>query len=204
MKIQETLLSAINDTGLIVAIAEAKKRDIQGIKDKDGSSHRFTTVEKLWPSERLKDVQTAFLEGNPTPFFSRIAATKYLCVWDSSLMISCGAPQSRQRILNNTFAFQTRMRNRLNDIVIFKKPIEPFFTQFHIWGHSLPYLRENITKIKTEFSQENDQFWQKKELELITMSFQKGYQKYQKNFGIEISPIDLQSYITQFIEKKFF
>lgn len=78
-KVQETLLGAMDKPGLILAVTEAKKRDIQDIK-KDGSSHRFATVEKLWLSERLKDVKIAFFEGNPTPLLNRIAATQFLCI----------------------------------------------------------------------------------------------------------------------------
>ena len=203
-KIEEILLSAMDSPGLILAVTEAKKLDIQGVKDMDGSSHRFTTLKELWPSERLQDVQIAFCEGNPKPFFNRVAATQYLCTWNSSLVISRGAPQLRQRILDNTFAFQTRMTNCLEDIVTFKKPVsqsDPFFTQFHIWGHSLPYMQENINKIKAE---ETSESWQERESELIKSSFQKGYEAYQENFEIHISPIALENAINQFIGNKKF
>ena len=171
IKIEETLLSAMDSPGLILAVIEAKKRDIRGVKDMDGSSHRFTTLKELWPSERLKDVQIAFREENSKPFFNRVAATQFLCLWHSSLTISRGAPQLRQRILDNTFAFQTRMINHFEDIVTFKKPVsqsDPFFTNFHIWGHSLPYMQESINKIKAE---ETSESWQERESELIKSSF---------------------------------
>ena len=205
-KVKETLLSAIDDSGLIVAVTEAKKRDIKGIKEMDGSSHRFTTVEELWRSDDIEDAQMAFRQGNPIPLYSRIAATQFLCGWDSLLIISPGAPQLRQRILDNTLAFQTRMRIQLNKIVVFKKPVsqsDPFFTQFHIWANSMPYMRENLDATEKNSLKKTDQYWQEIEPQLIESSFQKGCEKYQEKCGTKISAIDRQSFIKQFIDKKF-
>ena len=206
-KVQETLLSAINDSGLLVVVTEATKQDIQGVKEKDGSFHRFTTIEQLWPSDYIEDVQMAFREGNPRPIFSQIAATQYLCTWNSSLMISLGAPQSRQRILDNTFAFQTRMRNQLNKIVTFKKPVSQsdlLFTQFHIWANSMSYMRKTLEETEKQSVNKPDEYWQQREPELIAMGFKKGCEKYQAKLGIEISPSELESYIKEFIDKKLF
>nr|WKT07364.1 hypothetical protein [Klebsormidium nitens] len=206
-KVQETLLSAIDDSGLLGVFREAIIQDIEGVKEKDGSSHRFTTIEKLWPSEKLKKIQTAFREGNPQPLFSQIAATQSLCMWNSSLVISPGAAKSRQRILDNTFAFQTRMQMRFNDIIKYQEPVsqsDPLFTEFHVWANSMPYMRENLDETEKQAFKKPDQYWQEREPELIAMGFQKGCEQYQENVGIEISPIELESYTKQFIEKKLF
>ncbi|GAQ93774.1 ORF405 (chloroplast) [Klebsormidium nitens] len=205
-KVKETLLSAIDDSGLIVVVTEAKIRDLQGIKEMDGSSHRFKTAEELWLSDDIEDAQMAFCDGNPIPLYSRMAATQYLCRWDAPLMISPGAPQLRQRILDNTLAFQTRMRVQLNKIVIFKKPVsqsEPFFTQLHIWANSMPYMRENLYETQKHSFKKTDTYWQEIEPQLIESSFQKGCDKYQEKYGIKISSIDRQNCIKQFIDKKF-
>ena len=206
-KVKEILLSAIDDSGLLVVVTKATKQDIQGIKDNDGSSHRFTTIEKLWTYERLKKLQTAFRKANSKPLFSRIAATQYLCIWNSSLVISPGAPQSRQRILDNTLAFQTRMRDRFEEIVAFKEPVSQsdlLFTQFHIWVNSMPYMLQTLEETEKQSVNKPDEYWQEREPELIAMGFKKGCEKYQEKLGIEISPSDLERYIKEFTDKKLF
>ena len=206
-KVKEILLSAIDDSGLLVVVTKATQQDIQGIKDNDGSSHRFTTIEKLWTYERLKKLQTAFREGNFKPLFSRIAATQFLCMWNSSLVISPGAPQSRQRILDNTLAFQTRMRDRFEEIVAFKEPVsqsDPVFTQFNIWMNSMPYMRQTLEETEKQSVNKPDEYWQQRESELIAMGFKKGCEKYQEKLGIAISPSDLEHYIKEFTDKKLF
>lgn len=207
--IESQALAAIEkDNGLETTIVEAKMKDIASVGlGKNGAISRFQTLQEIWDCEKMQLIIAAYHRKKTHHLFNRIAATRYLSIWNPDFPIYTSSCRFKQGMLERTKTFTWGIEEKVRLIMDSEESFSDslaknkfHLTQFSLLSHALPILDTEIKKKEEIFPSHNFQLWEKNEREIISTSFEAARKRYEQTTGSSVLDNHLQECIDDFLK----
>ena len=214
---QEILNQIKDNSDLRYWIKKALIKDIKNVEDvarpelaTNRTVVRFNVLPKVWDSKKTQMIIAAYKKGKSHHLFNRIAATRYLSLWNNwDFPIHAASCRFKQRMLERAASFTGEIADDLRLIMDSEdlKESSPdsldkkiHFLKLHLFSHALPSLGAQISTKEESFPSESDAFWKNHEQELINISFYEARKRYEEETESKVPENDLQECIKGFLD----